>query len=86
MAGREVIEEERHRLTELRSSKVPLEEVTAVVMVRAVDLPAEDAKQETKGFWIALMHLDGEDRRAFVSGEGSFSDHESHRIAEVERE
>jgi hypothetical protein len=80
-----VIEEERHRPTELHSSEVPLEEVTTVVMVGAVDLPAEDGKEETKGFWIALVQLDGEDRRALVSSEGSLDDHQSHRVSESEQ-
>ncbi|MGH2545657.1 MAG: hypothetical protein ACRDHJ_02135 [Actinomycetota bacterium] len=79
-----MIEEERHRPTELRSSEVPLEEVTAIVMVRAVDLPAEDAEEETNGFRIALVHLDGEERRTLVSSEGSLADHESHRVSESE--
>jgi hypothetical protein len=86
VAGWEVIEEDRHRPTQLHSSEVPLEEVTAVVVVRPVDLPAEDGKEETKGFGIALVHLDGEDRRALVSSEGSFADHQSHQVAEIERE
>jgi hypothetical protein len=83
VAGWEVIEEDRHRPTQLHSSEVPLEEVTAVVVVRPVDLRAEDGEEETKGFGIALVHLDG---RALVSSEGSFADHQSHHVAEIERE
>lgn len=79
-----MIEEERHRPTELHTSEVPLEEVPTVVMVRAVDLPAEDGEEESKGFWIALVHLDGEDRRSLVSSEGSLADHESHHVSESE--